>query len=433
MTATLNIDTRLSGTGRSHIIQEFFINSGHFPLALVFFELLTDGWAAYLAKPDPYFTLAAGLVQAIVLGRTRNHGPFFRLFGNLIAPAIYTTFEVLLEGWEFFEKPHHIAYWGIALTIGVMQALQFRAPRQLTAIFILIENVVRTSIVLVMYWAFEALTHPTADAMLADFLSDNSHQFVAVVIPLLGIFVGVAQITADRYLHLLRETAVQLRTYSEWFFGRDLLSHAVADPTVLTLQRRQRAVLFMDIRGFTHWSESRSPEEVVGMLNQYFSTAEAVWCTYSPIKVKLTADEIMLVFADARTALNAARDLVVTTTPQLATVGLAAGIGVHIGPLVEGLVGSERIQGYDVIGDTVNTSKRLCDAARGGEVLFSEAVCDVLGGSIPSRSQRQISVKGKSGPLTVYSLTMEPTALLVCDGIIDKPGEAVSMMKIMPE
>jgi adenylate cyclase len=421
----LDIDTRLSGTGRSHIIQEFFTNSGHFPLALFFFELLTDGWAAYLAKPDPYFTLSAGLVQAIFLGRTRNRGPFFRLFGNLIAPAIYTTFEVLLEGWEFFEKPHHIAYWAIALTIGVMQALRFRAPHQLTAIFMLIENVVRTSIVLVMYWAFEALTHPNAEAMIADFLSDNSHQFVAAVIPLLGIFVGMAQIAADRYLHLLHETAVQLRTYSEWFFGRDLLSHAVADPTALTLQRRQRAILFMDVRGFTQWSESRTPEEVVGMLNQYFSTAEAIWCTYSSIKVKLTAD--------ARTALNAARDLVLTTIPHLAKVGIAAGIGVHVGPLVEGLVGSERIQGYDVIGDTVNTSKRLCDAARGGEILFSEAVCDALGGSIPSRSQRQISVKGKSSPLTVYSLAMEPTALLARDGINDDLSEAVSMMKIMPE
>jgi class 3 adenylate cyclase len=254
--------------------------------------------------------------------------------------------------------------------------------------------------------------------MIADFLTDNSHQFVAVVIPLLGIFVGMAQIEADRYLHLLHQTAVQLRTYSEWFFGRDLLSHAVADPTVLTLQRRQRAVLFMDVRGFTQWSEARTPEEVVGMLNQYFSTAEAVWCTYNPIKVKLTADEIMLVFADARTALNAAHDLVQTTTPQLANVGLAAGIGVHVGTLVEGLIGSERIQGYDVIGDTVNTGKRLCDSAGGDEVLFSEAVCDALGGNIPSRSQRQISVKGKSSPITVYSLALDPDPLAARDWII---------------
>jgi hypothetical protein len=69
----------------------------------------------------------------------------------------------------------------------------------------------------------------------------------------------------------------------------------------------------------------------------------------------------------------------------------------------------------------------------GGEVLFSEAVCDAPGGSIPSRSQRQIRVKGKSDPLTVYSLSMEPTALPIRDGINDDLSEAVSMMKITPE
>src|SRR5688500_15541225 len=98
-----DFDSRFIGTRRSHIIHECFVNSGLFPLALFFFELLTDGWASYLAKPDPYFTLGAGVIQAIFLGRTRTHGSLFRLFGNLIAPAFYTACELILEGWEFFE------------------------------------------------------------------------------------------------------------------------------------------------------------------------------------------------------------------------------------------------------------------------------------------------------------------------------------------
>lgn len=403
MAARLELDARLTGTRRSHIVQEFFTNSGHFPLAIIFFEFLIEGVAAYLARPDLYLTLGVGILQAIYLGSARFRGKPRPLLGNLIAPALYTTAEVAMEGVEFFEHPHHIAYWLISFSIGLMQFLQLRTPARLGQVFTLVESAARTSIVLVMYWAFEAATHPE-DAAVTGFLGDDSHLFMAVVIPLLGLFVGLAQITASRYLSLLRETAHQLRTYSEWFFGRDLLSHAVADPGVLTLQRRDRAVLFIDIRGFTRWSDSRSPEQVVSMLNQYFEIAESAWLKYDPIKIKLSADEIMLIFADVQTAVQVARDLALRIGAMLAREGLSAGIGVHVGPVVEGLLGSERVRGYDVIGDTVNTAKRLCDAASGGEVVLSGEVVHALGPDVAVKAQRQIQVKGKIQDIMIHSL-----------------------------
>ncbi len=90
----------------------------------------------------------------------------------------------------------------------------------------------------------------------------------------------------------------------------------------------------MDIRGFTHWSESRSAEEVVAMLNRYYVVAESVLRQHRAIKFKFSADEVMAVFAEAGDACRAALGLRDETQPMLAGQGLGAGIGLHLGPLV---------------------------------------------------------------------------------------------------
>lgn len=397
------LEARLSGTRANHIGQEFFANSAHFPVANIFLELLLEGLPNYVTAPDPYILIAASLVQAYFLGSWQHANRPHPFLGNLIGPALYTVIEASIEGPAFFFRPHHLAYWGFSIAIGGMQRLRLSVPGRAAEILILMENVVRASILLAMYWIFEALTDPQYRSP-AGFLSDRSHVFVAVVIPLLGLIIGFANITATRYLATLRETAAQLRRYSEWLLGRDLLSQAVTDPGSLSLQRQVRAVLFMDIRGFTRWSEQQPPEKVVAMLNAYYEAAERVWVDSPAIKVKLSADEVMAVFPTAqlaaRTVLAMAREVAAFLKPH----GLACGIGLNSGPLVEGLLGSQSMKGYDVLGDSVNTAKRLCDIAAGGEILLSRPTCDALGGQAVVGQERQVMVKGKNDPLIVYPL-----------------------------
>ncbi len=97
----------------------------------------------------------------------------------------------------------------------------------------------------------------------------------------------------------------------------------------------------------------------------------------------------------------AARSLREALAPQLAAFGLSAGFGIHAGPVIEGLLGSESVQAFDVLGDTVNVAKRLCDGAAGGEILVSEATPLAGAGEAPVRELR---VKGKSEPLRVRAL-----------------------------
>lgn len=365
--------------------------------------LSPDPGMRYVTAPDPYVIITASLVQSYCLGSWQHAGRPRPFLGNLIGPALYTLVEATIEGRGLFASLHHLAYWGFSVAIGAVQTLRLRLPGRPAEILVLLENVVRASILLAMYWIFEALLSPR-NRSLSGFLSDRTHLFVAVVIPLLGLIIGFANITATRYLATLRETAAQLRRYSEWLLGRDLLSRAVTDPAALTLQRQVRTVLFMDIRGFTRWSEQQPPEKVVAMLNAYYETAERVWSESSAIKVKLSADEVMAVFPTALAAARVALSIGQEVGVLLKTHGLAAGIGLNTGPLVEGLLGSRDIKGYDVLGDTVNTAKRLCDIAAGGEILLSQPTYAALGEQAIVLQGRQVTVKGKGDPLLVHPL-----------------------------
>jgi class 3 adenylate cyclase len=397
----LTLESRLGGTPRARLWQELFGNALHFPLANILLELLLRGAPTYLRQPDAYLLLLAGFGQALWLSR-RSPDRRWRLAGNLIGPALYTVVEVAMDGASFFADANHVAYWAFALLIGIIQAARMRGPR-LQGALLVAEQVVRSCILLVMYAIFEIRSSPIPTNFLV-FMDDPSHMFVAVIIPVLGLSLGLADLSGQRYLALLRETASQLRVYAEWLLGRDLLGRAISDPAELTLARRTRTVLFMDIRGFTRWSEPRPPEAVVAMLNRYYAVAEPLLQSYAAIKVRFLADEVLAVFADADDAAAAASELREKVGALLTGDGLGVGIGLNTGPVVEGLMGSSAMQAYDVIGDTVNTAKRIEGGAASQEVLISAATRQALGLAHTVGAAREIVAKGKAEPLCVFPL-----------------------------
>jgi len=396
------LEKRIEGSPATRFFREFFGNSAQFPIANILLELLLEGPWRYLDAPDAYAITLAATVQAFFLSRWQG-GPHPRRFlGNLLGPALYTGIEVAMEGLQFFASPNHLAYWAFAVAIGLLQSVRPRMPAPLRAPVQVAEDVVRAGILLAMYAIFESAT---SDAFhTRDFFADRSHQFVALATLFLGLNLGLANLTARHYERLLRETAARLKTYSEWLLGRDLLEKSMHDPGSLALRRHQRTVLFMDIRGFTAWSESRSPEVVVEMLNRYYHAAETTLAGAPVVTFKFSADEMMAVFADPAAALLVARGLRREIAGLLTGQGLGAGIALHSGPLVEGLLGSMGVRFYDVIGDTVNTAKRIESAAAGGEVLISSDIAAALGAGMQLGPKRLITVKGKEAPVAVYPL-----------------------------
>jgi adenylate cyclase len=394
--SSASLDAALEGTRRERFWLELFANSAIFPIANVLFELFLEGGAGYFARHHFYAMVLSALAQAAYLSR---EGPVHRLAGNLIGPAIYTVVEALAEGFAFFQQPHHYTYWGFALLVGALQESGDRARgARLRAVLLILESIAKSSILLTLYAVFETETAPAGAHQ--GFFEDPSHAYIAWAMAFLGLVAGLAAVTSQRYLAMLRGVSRQLRVYSEWFLGPALLQQAVTDPEALALARRERAILFMDMRGFTAWSETQPPETVVAGLDAYYAAAEQVLSEHPPIRSKFAADEIMAVYASASEALAAARQLVAKAS--LAMPGLGAGVGLHWGPVVEGLIGGARIKQFDVIGDTVNTAKRIEGAAEPGEVLASDAF--VAAARAPAGDAFDITVKGKAAPVRIHRL-----------------------------
>ncbi len=374
--------------------RNFLTHSGHVPLVLLILEALLAK-PGYFASTDPYLLLGAGIMQACLMAWLDTRNQSWPFLANLAGPLLYSLIEAGLEGVGFFDQWHHQAYWAFALGFALLQSAQAKRPEAAAAL-VLAESVLRSAIPLVMYALFEARTKNTA-LSIDLFFADRAHDFLAVVLLLLGVLLGFADINLRRSMATVRSLTARLRQYSEWSLGRGILDRAIADERTLALQRVERAVLFIDIRGFTAWSEQQKPEAVVGMLNDYYRAAEAALGEIHPIKLKYTADEVMAVFADPAQAIKAGSRMLASTRALLAESKLAAGAGMHCGQVVEGVLGGEGAKAYDFIGDTVNTAQRLCDAAAPGELLVSMTACAAAG--LAPVQQREVVAKGKSEPL----------------------------------
>lgn len=398
-----SIEQRISGSFLSRFLQELFRNTGYFPLALILLEFLIER-IDFFVNPDLYILTPAIIVQAYVLTRWPASSAWQRLFGNMIAPALYTIGEMSFEGLHFFVSPYHIMYLIFALVIGLLQAAQLRQKNLWSDFLLLLENLVRAEILFALYIAFEIYANPTQTVSLKGFFADGAHQYLGLAVLLLGISAGLANVSTQHYSQLLRQTADQLKVYSEWLLGRNLLGRAINDPSSMRLSRQKRTMMFVDIRGFTNWSERRTPEEVASLLNRYYLTVEGLLNNYQVIKYKFTADEVMVVFIDADEAVSAARELQETLGRVLFKKELGVGIGIHTGLLVEGLLGGQNVRFYDVIGDTVNTAERIEKFADVGEIWISEDTRLSLSNRLIGE-RKQLVVKGKDQPIEVYLIS----------------------------
>lgn len=319
-----------------------------------------------------------------------------RFAAHLIAPGLACTVLVAQCGLAALATPIPVVWWGTALAIGFLRSLP--VPKEPWAtIQIATEHVLRASVLAALF--------AIADGSdMSGFLAQGSHVFVIAGLLATGFALGLSQAADQRHLAQLRATAGQLQEYSEWLLGRTLLTRAVSDRTALKPRRVERALLFMDIRGFTKWSEPIQPEEVLHMLAGFYVASEQVWSPFKPLKVKLTADEVFLVFEDPMQAARAALAMRDAVEQYLEPFSLGAGIGLHYGPVIEGLLGAQRVRQFDVIGDTVNTAKRICDNTAAGDVLISYQFHCTNPKRLVVAPMTETRAKGKSSALILAPL-----------------------------
>jgi len=192
----------------------------------------------------------------------------------------------------------------------------------------------------------------------------------------------------------------------------------------------QCTVFNSDIRGFTAMSEKASPESIVEMLNEYFEEMVDTIFKYEGTLDKFMGDGIMGMWGapvshpdDAIRSVSCALEMnerlkelnvrrIAKAQPEL-----KVGIGIHTGPLVAGYIGSSKALSYTVIGDTANTSARICSIAKASQIVITEATYERLGGKFVVEELEPARVKGISKPLRVFNVTGVRPAASVPDAV----------------
>ena len=189
-----------------------------------------------------------------------------------------------------------------------------------------------------------------------------------------------------------------------------------------TAQRVSVVALFADLRGFTRLTESTAVDEVVVLLNQFFSGITEAAYRHEGTIFGMAGDALLVGFnvpfpqpdAAARAWL-AARDMVETFSPVLAAwVGrgrmpTGVGIGIASGEAILGNIGSPHFMSHTIIGDAVNTAARLVHMARAGEVLIAGPVYQAIGALIPAGAAEplgDIALRGKAEATAVFSVRL---------------------------
>lgn len=176
-------------------------------------------------------------------------------------------------------------------------------------------------------------------------------------------------------------------------------------------------VLFADIRGFTAFSETESPEKVVALLNRYFSAMSEIIFEHGGTLDKYLGDGLMALFGapkpSAKDADNAVKTAIAMQkrvqqlNSELKAEGLAeiaVGIGLHTGIATIGYIGSEKRSEYTAIGDTVNLASRLESNAAGGQILISEATGKACTEPFQIKKREPLQVKNRLQAVSLFEV-----------------------------
>ncbi|KAH6562559.1 hypothetical protein BASA50_001798 [Batrachochytrium salamandrivorans] len=220
-------------------------------------------------------------------------------------------------------------------------------------------------------------------------------------------------------MNLIKEVAKKARITEQ--LSRFLPPHVVEKmkehPEIIRKGGRETVgtVIFADIRGFTNLSEKSSPAEVVNLLNDYFERLVKIVFRRGGIVDKYVGDALMAVFgtlvedkdAEYRSVVAALefQDAIRDMNIERQRAGkdpISIGVSVNTGELLAGFIGSSQRLEYTCIGDTVNTSSRMCDLAQKDQVLISERTYECVRDRIECDPFGFHLFKGKKKEVMVY-------------------------------
>ncbi len=211
----------------------------------------------------------------------------------------------------------------------------------------------------------------------------------------------------------------ELRNRISRYVGNNLVEKLIdlKDGVFLETERNMVTILFADIRSFTAIAERMAAEDVVAMLNEYFSVMVDIIFKNHGLLDKFVGDQLIAVFGLVDSVGNHPENAIRTALEMMAATReirkmrqekgqevFDIGIGINTGTAIIGNIGSENRMDYTVIGDCVNVAARLEQMANGGEILVGEKTCLQNTGNFHFESRGEVYVKNKLEPVICYNV-----------------------------
>ena len=202
------------------------------------------------------------------------------------------------------------------------------------------------------------------------------------------------------------------------FFSPQLAELIVAGGTEdpLRTHRRDIVVVFVDLRGFTAFTESAEPEEVIGLLHEYHGEMGRIIAAHDGTIERFAGDGIMVFFNDPMPLANPAEHAVrmaLEMRQRFATLAagwrkqgfeLGIGIGIAHGYATIGAIGFEGRWDYGAIGGVTNLAARLCGEAGAGQILADRKAVAKVEGLVEFAPVGELVLKGFSQPLPAFEI-----------------------------
>ena len=259
-----------------------------------------------------------------------------------------------------------------------------------------------------------ALLLVSAVLIAAQYVAMGRYLVLPVLRPLLFAWAFFFIAALQEYLRERHEREQAVREFSR-FVNPHVVKELVAHGGLSREgESREVTLLFSDIRGFTTLSESRTPQEVVSLLNRYFTRQVDVIFRNGGALDKFIGDCIMAIWGapldDAKNAEHAIQcalemsDMLDAFRKELdATTDFDVGIGIHSGTAVVGLIGSEQRREYTAIGDTVNLASRIEGLTKGVcRILVSESTMRLCPDAFDFVPRGHYKVKGRAQEVALF-------------------------------
>ncbi len=310
------------------------------------------------------------------------------------------AFNTIVTG-QFLKKLSTFGNWGVILLLGILLGA-------VIPLFKPIKSAMVVTVLIVGYVIF------------GQWMFQSAGMWIDVLGPLMVIIASYMAITVYNFFSEEKEKKMIRGIFSR-YVTKSVVDELIKNPEMVKLggEKRELTVFFSDVTGFTTISESLTPEELVGLLNEYLTAMTTIVLEYDGMIDKYEGDAIMAVFgAPVPYKDHAVRACKVSIDMQkrLAELRdkwreegkpeLTARIGVNTGPMVVGNMGAMDRLDYTVMGDSVNLGSRLEGANKqyGTFMMISEYTLEHVKNEIETRFLDSLRVKGKKLPVKVYEI-----------------------------